>query len=80
MLAYVVDSTEGGVLRENYPKPKREPGEALIRVLRAGICNTDLEILKGYSTGFQGEHTCRNVRCNQDIYEKMMLIYYVHVL
>jgi threonine dehydrogenase-like Zn-dependent dehydrogenase len=28
-------------------------GEALVRVLRSGICNTDLEIVKGYA-GFQG--------------------------
>ncbi|MFH2012839.1 MAG: alcohol dehydrogenase catalytic domain-containing protein [Pseudomonadota bacterium] len=37
----------------DHPKPKRERGEALIRVLMAGICNTDLEIVKGYR-GFQG--------------------------
>jgi len=30
------------------PKPERGRGEALIRVLMAGICNTDLEIIKGY--------------------------------
>lgn len=35
------------------PKPQRAHGEALIRVLTAGICNTDLEILKGYM-GFRG--------------------------
>jgi NADPH:quinone reductase-like Zn-dependent oxidoreductase len=36
------------------PKPTTiEPGFALIQVLRAGICNTDLEILKGY-VGFTG--------------------------
>jgi alcohol dehydrogenase len=34
------------------PRPLR-PGEALIEVLRAGICNTDLEIVKGYA-GFHG--------------------------
>lgn len=34
------------------PVPRRE-GEALIRVIRAGICNTDLEIVKGYA-GFHG--------------------------
>jgi threonine dehydrogenase-like Zn-dependent dehydrogenase len=28
--------------------PKRGPGEALIRVRLAGVCNTDLEIVKGY--------------------------------
>ncbi len=31
----------------------RRNGEALIRVLRSGICNTDLEIIKGYA-GFEG--------------------------
>ncbi|KAG7341220.1 alcohol dehydrogenase GroES domain protein [Nitzschia inconspicua] len=35
------------------PKPAVEPGFALIRVLRAGVCNTDLEILQGYM-GFHG--------------------------
>jgi len=35
------------------PRPKPPPGEALIRVSLAGICNTDLEIAKGYM-GFQG--------------------------
>lgn len=37
----------------NLPMPKRGPGEALIHVLSAGICNTDLEILRGYM-GFKG--------------------------
>jgi threonine dehydrogenase-like Zn-dependent dehydrogenase len=34
------------------PRPLRT-GEALVEVLRAGICNTDLEIVKGYA-GFHG--------------------------
>ena len=36
--------------------PERKPGEALIRVLLAGICNTDLEITRGYMdfTGVPG--------------------------
>jgi threonine dehydrogenase-like Zn-dependent dehydrogenase len=34
------------------PVLQRE-GEALVQVLRAGICNTDLEIVKGYA-GFRG--------------------------
>jgi len=34
------------------PPPNRET-EALIRVTRSGICNTDLEIVRGYA-GFQG--------------------------
>lgn len=32
----------------NYPKPIPKRNEALIRVKFAGICNTDLEITKGY--------------------------------
>lgn len=32
----------------DYPRPVPGPGEALIRVRLAGICNTDLEILCGY--------------------------------
>src|SRR5688572_23650527 len=29
------------------PQPDK-PGEALIHILRAGICSTDLELVKGY--------------------------------
>jgi threonine dehydrogenase-like Zn-dependent dehydrogenase len=35
-------------LRQNLPIPEPQPGEALVRVLRAGICNTDLELIRGY--------------------------------
>ena len=35
-------------LRTDVPIPEIPPGEALVRVVRAGICNTDLELLKGY--------------------------------
>jgi threonine dehydrogenase-like Zn-dependent dehydrogenase len=33
---------------EDVPVPQPPPGEALIRVCLAGICNTDLEMVKGY--------------------------------
>ena len=36
-----------------YPDPVPPPGEALIRVRLAGICNTDLELVRGY-LGFRG--------------------------
>ncbi len=39
--------------RKDYPTPQRAEGEALIRVLKAGICNTDIEIVMGYMP-FQG--------------------------
>ncbi|MHC4713923.1 MAG: MDR/zinc-dependent alcohol dehydrogenase-like family protein [Planctomycetota bacterium] len=34
--------------RDDYPVPARSPGEALIRVSVAGLCNTDIEIIRGY--------------------------------
>ncbi|WP_298819269.1 MDR/zinc-dependent alcohol dehydrogenase-like family protein [Chloroflexus sp.] len=34
--------------RADYPEPQRQPGEALIRPHLVGICNTDLEITRGY--------------------------------
>ncbi len=41
-------------LRSDQPTPTPQTGEALIRVRLAGICTTDLEIVKGYVPGFQG--------------------------
>ncbi|HLF29268.1 MAG TPA: alcohol dehydrogenase catalytic domain-containing protein [Anaerolineae bacterium] len=35
-------------LETDRPVPATPAGEALIRVLQAGICNTDLELVKGY--------------------------------
>jgi threonine dehydrogenase-like Zn-dependent dehydrogenase len=45
-----------GLLRfdNSYPQPLPAAGEALIRITVAGICSTDLEIVKGYAGGFQG--------------------------
>lgn len=39
--------------RTDYPVPQSQENEALIRVAYAGICNTDIEITKGYM-GFKG--------------------------
>jgi threonine dehydrogenase-like Zn-dependent dehydrogenase len=39
---------KGHASLEDVPMPTPAPGEALIRVRQAGICGTDLEILKGY--------------------------------
>ena len=41
------------VLDRDYPIPVPVEGEALIRVTHASICNTDLEIIRGYMA-FQG--------------------------
>jgi threonine dehydrogenase-like Zn-dependent dehydrogenase len=35
-------------LRHDLPIPEPIAGEALVRVLQAGVCNTDLELLRGY--------------------------------
>ena len=35
-------------LRSDVPVPEPPPNEALIRVVRAGICNTDVELVRGY--------------------------------
>jgi alcohol dehydrogenase len=34
--------------RDDYPTPTAAPGEVLVEVRRAGVCNTDIEITKGY--------------------------------
>ena len=36
-----------------YPEPRPDPGMALVRVRLAGVCSTDLQILRGY-LGFRG--------------------------
>jgi alcohol dehydrogenase len=43
----------GRVSVRDVAKPDRPPGHALIRLLCAGICNTDLELQRGYY-GFSG--------------------------
>lgn len=35
-------------LRTDLEMPQPAPGEALVRVVQAGICNTDLELMRGY--------------------------------
>ena len=35
-------------LRDDVPIPSPPAGEALVRVIRAGICNTDIELTRGY--------------------------------
>ncbi len=50
MLALLLDH---GLSLEERPEPVPAPGEALLRVRLAGICNTDLELLRGYK-GFRG--------------------------
>jgi threonine dehydrogenase-like Zn-dependent dehydrogenase len=51
MRALILD--DGVKLRQDYPTPVPAAGEALVRVRKAGICNTDLELVKGYAA-FRG--------------------------
>lgn len=41
-------------LRTDYPMPVPYGEEALLRVRLAGVCATDLELLRGYKGGFRG--------------------------
>ncbi len=54
MRAVVFDKTLR--FEEHYPEPRVEPGEAKVRVHLAGICATDLHIMRGYMsfTGVPG--------------------------
>jgi threonine dehydrogenase-like Zn-dependent dehydrogenase len=52
MRAAVIDQ-QGLRVVQDHPLAEPPPGEVRIRTLLAGICNTDLEILRGYA-GFQG--------------------------
>ena len=51
MLAAVTRGNRVALMRKSLPRLR--PGWALIRVRLAGICNTDIEILRGYH-GFRG--------------------------
>jgi threonine dehydrogenase-like Zn-dependent dehydrogenase len=51
MRALVFDGRELSLVERPTPHPAE--GEALVRVLTAGVCNTDLELLRGYM-GFEG--------------------------
>jgi threonine dehydrogenase-like Zn-dependent dehydrogenase len=51
MRALVID--HGLRFEEDYPTPTLPAGEALVRVQCTGICNTDLELVKGYKN-FKG--------------------------
>lgn len=51
MRALVFDGRDISLVERPVPRPAE--GEALVRVLTVGVCNTDLEILRGYM-GFTG--------------------------
>src|ERR1700747_2382906 len=51
MLAFV--TSKGKLVRKEKPLPRLHSGWARMKVRLAGICNTDVEILRGYH-GFRG--------------------------
>jgi threonine dehydrogenase-like Zn-dependent dehydrogenase len=52
MRALVLDHN-GLAGRSDHPNPVPRDGEVLVRVLRAGVCETDLQLIRGYM-GFSG--------------------------
>lgn len=45
---------DGALYAGKSPKPRRKPGHALLKLICGGICNTDLELLRGYYS-FSGQ-------------------------
>ena len=45
---------DGNLHLAELPIPVRKQGDVLIRIVKAGICNTDHEIVAGYMPGFTG--------------------------
>ena len=52
MRAIVLEGDRASLVT-NRPTPTPAPGETLVRVLRAGVCETDLQLVRGYM-GFHG--------------------------
>ncbi len=63
----------------NHPAPAPLEDEALIRVLLAGICNTDLEIVRGYM-GFHGVLGHEFVGIVEEIYGHQAQEQYGHLI
>jgi threonine dehydrogenase-like Zn-dependent dehydrogenase len=53
MMRAVILDAEGVRFTAERPRPRVPPGETLIRVRGAGICETDLQLIRGYM-GFRG--------------------------
>lgn len=52
MRAIVLDQQQV-LVRDDHPLPKLADDEVLVRVVRAGVCETDLQLIRGYM-GFRG--------------------------
>jgi len=78
MRALVYRDTEL-TLEHDYPHPAPVAGEALIRVVQVGICNTDLEITRGYM-GFQGVLGHEFVGVVEEIYGDTVFSQHRHLI
>ncbi len=67
------------VLDQNYVLSEPVEGEALIRVLQVGVCNTDLEIIRGYMD-FRGVPGHEFVGVVEEIYGEASRNSYSHLL
>lgn len=52
MRALVLNGTDVR-FEADYPNPEPQTGQSLVKITRAGVCETDLQLVKGYM-GFQG--------------------------
>jgi len=75
----LVHRDTGLTIDHDYPMPTPTAGEALIRVSLVGICNTDLEIVRGYM-GFHGVPGHEFVGIVEQIYGDTALQQYAHLL
>lgn len=59
---------DGNLALKEIPAPKTAPGESLVRVRAAGICNTDVEITRGYMdfSGILGHEFVGTVESSPD--------------
>ncbi len=58
---------KGEIHLKDIPEPSPSENEALVKVLKAGICSTDLELVKGYMN-FEGVlgHSSK-ARCDKSL-------------
>jgi threonine dehydrogenase-like Zn-dependent dehydrogenase len=75
----LVHRETGLTIDHDYPMPTPTTGEALIRISLVGICNTDLEIVRGYM-GFHGVLGHEFVGIVEQIYGDTVLQQYGHLL
>ena len=71
----IVISGSGGISLEEIPSAEPGPGEALIDILMAGICGTDLNLARGYMgfTGVPGHEFVGTVRKTRSTADRLLV-------